>query len=395
MSRWNSDGRDVPPPTDAAFVASAIGDARILIVDDNDFNRALLVAMLRSAGFHNLHLANDGQEALDRVAQIDPDLVILDLLMPGLDGYAVTRQLRANPRFVDLPILVQTALAGASQRGEAFQAGATDLVIKPVDRVELLARASLHLQTRQMIRDLRSYHERTRAELELAKSVYRQLLPTEEQLAAATRQTGLSVVHRASLTDELGGTLWGVRVAPGGQLAVYLLDIAGRGVTAALDAIRVHALLDDVVGQIFAPAQFLSALNRMACGLFELGHYATALAAVIDQRAGAMVYASAAAANPVMVSGLTAQRLGGNSLPLGVSPVALYEQYEVPIQPETVMVFGAGGSLEGVVPTIASTLLPTSQQADQLLSKLLQSNEGIKADTTLLCVFCQSQQGVA
>lgn len=365
-------------------LAHSVTEARILIVDDNGFNRSLLAAILAAGGFNDLHMAVDGREALEAVMFLNPDMVILDLLMPGMDGYAVTRALRGDPRFADLPILVQTALGSASQRGEAFQAGATDLVIKPVDQLELLARVSLHLQNRQLICDLRTYHERTRLELDLAQQIYRQLLPSAGALAIAGSQTGLQVQVQAGQSEELGGSLWGVAPLADGRLAVQMLDMAERGVTAALDAIRVHALLDAVSGLQASPGAFLAALNRLTCGLFELGHYASAMAAVVDARTGSVCYASAAAAFPVVIGADdTIQRTTAHDLPLGVSPVAVFTDHHLSFPPGALLLLGGARDMPPLPPLPGPS---ATQQARSAAVLRAWAGEDILSETSVLCV---------
>jgi phosphoserine phosphatase RsbU/P len=368
----------------------SVTDARILIVDDNAFNRTLLSAILAAGGFSDLHVAADGREALEAVFFHEPDLIILDLLMPGLDGYAVTRALRADPRYADLPILVQTVLAGASQRGEAFQAGATDLVIKPVDQLELLARATLHLQNRQLIRDLRQYHERIRAELDLAGQVCRQLLPGVRVVAELEHQTGVRIHHLGALSEELGGELWGARALADGRLAVYVLEIAGRGVTAALDAVRMHALLDDVAEFAAYPARFLNTLNRLACSVFELGHYASALAMVWDARSGHLTVAAAGSAFLQLVTGEDVRRVPGRSMPLGVSAVTIYDDHEVLVPADGLVFLGTSGSADSAPQPMPPTIAPSSRvnnltdRAEELLAAW--AAHGRLSESSLLCL---------
>jgi phosphoserine phosphatase RsbU/P len=154
-----------------------IFDCLILVVDDTEFNRTLITAMLRQAGFLRIQHAVDGIDALKKIGDELPDLVILDIVMPGLDGFEVCRHLRADPRFSDLPVLVQTALSNTEDRNKAFQLGTTDLITKPIDRNELLARVRIHLENRVLIQDLQLYRARLESELGMAREMYNHLLP--------------------------------------------------------------------------------------------------------------------------------------------------------------------------------------------------------------------------
>ena len=113
------------------------GPARILIVDDERLNRTLMEVILTGAG-HVVSHASAGQEALDIVANVPVDLVLLDVMMPGLDGYQVAARLKADPRTNGIPIIMLTALDDRNSRMHGLSAGAADFLTKPVSRFELL-----------------------------------------------------------------------------------------------------------------------------------------------------------------------------------------------------------------------------------------------------------------
>ena len=113
--------------------------ARILVVDDEERNRRLLVAMLEAEGYSASEAA-DGEQALELVRQSPPDMVLLDIMMPGIDGYEVARQLKAAAATKSIPIVMVTALDDRASRLRGLEAGAEDFVIKPVDRNELRIR---------------------------------------------------------------------------------------------------------------------------------------------------------------------------------------------------------------------------------------------------------------
>jgi PAS domain S-box-containing protein len=111
----------------------------ILIVDDERAGRETLAALLLNQHYQ-LHFAGSGAEALLQVARIQPDLVLLDVMMPGIDGFEVCRQIRADPLLGEVPIILLTALDDRASRLRGIEAGADDFVSKPFDRVELRAR---------------------------------------------------------------------------------------------------------------------------------------------------------------------------------------------------------------------------------------------------------------
>jgi len=119
---------------------SHIGEAgKVLIVDDNKANVRLLEVNLRAAGYAT-EMAYDGEEALEKIRDTNPDLVLLDVMMPKLDGYEVCRRLRADEATSVIPVVMITALKDSEDRIRGLECGADDFVSKPFDKTELLAR---------------------------------------------------------------------------------------------------------------------------------------------------------------------------------------------------------------------------------------------------------------
>ena len=125
----------------------------ILIVDDTPANLSVLLQCLGDAGYRVL-VAEDGEEALDLVSQSVPDLVLLDVMMPGIDGFETCRRLRQNAATAELPVIFMTALTDTREKLAGFAAGAVDYITKPVQHEEALARVATHLQIRRLRREL-------------------------------------------------------------------------------------------------------------------------------------------------------------------------------------------------------------------------------------------------
>lgn len=122
---------------------------RILIADDNQQNRELLEAFLADEG-HEILMAADGRETLDVAIQQQPDLVLLDIMMPRMSGYEVCQRLREDPRTSDIPVLVITALKEMGDIEKAVAAGADDFLTKPVHRIELQTRVRSLVRVRHL-----------------------------------------------------------------------------------------------------------------------------------------------------------------------------------------------------------------------------------------------------
>jgi adenylate cyclase len=121
------------------------GRATILVVDDTAANRKLLVDLLETHGYATVTAAS-GEEALAKIASIKPDMVLLDVMMPGISGYDVCKQIRANPENGILPVVMVTSLDPTQERIKGLQAGADDFLTKPINRPEMLARVKSMLR---------------------------------------------------------------------------------------------------------------------------------------------------------------------------------------------------------------------------------------------------------
>lgn len=166
--------------------------ARILIVDDEQANRRLLEVMLGQEGFQLLTAAS-GEEALALVAREPPDLILLDVMMPGMDGYAVATALKGNHDTKNIPIIVVTALDDREAMMRGLSAGAEDFLSKPVDRAEL------HARVRNLLR-LKAYGD--------YYDKYSQIL--EGEVAARTadlEERTKALEQQAAVVTELAGLL--------------------------------------------------------------------------------------------------------------------------------------------------------------------------------------------
>ena len=113
--------------------------AKILLVEDNEMNRDMLSRRLKKKGFE-VEIAVDGQEGVDKAKSISPDLILMDLSLPVLDGWGATKAIKANPDTSSIPIIALTAHAMAGDREKAMEAGADEYDTKPIDLKRLIAK---------------------------------------------------------------------------------------------------------------------------------------------------------------------------------------------------------------------------------------------------------------
>ena len=167
----------------------------ILVADDRKDNLDLVRDLLVMEGYRVL-TAVDGQEALERVQEQSPDLVILDLNMPRLNGYQVCERLKADPETSDIPVLMLTAYSGPDQRVKGLQLGAADYLAKPFDYRELLARVKRQLHTKQETDRLRAAQKTIRETFErfVSPQVVARLLADPSQVRLGGSQQTITVL---------------------------------------------------------------------------------------------------------------------------------------------------------------------------------------------------------
>jgi signal transduction histidine kinase len=139
----------------------------ILVVDDNPTNLSVISQALRSVGWQ-VRIAIDGEDALNKVAQNPPELILLDVQMPGIDGFEVCQRLKATPETADIPIIFMTALSDTESKVKGLSLGAVDYIAKPFEQSEAIARVRVHLQLRHLTQTLEQQVQDRTAQLSAA-----------------------------------------------------------------------------------------------------------------------------------------------------------------------------------------------------------------------------------
>jgi len=152
-------------------VASRFSHARILVVDDSVFDRRLILLALNKAGFNKVYAADDGADAVQKTYDLRPDLVLLDLNMPNLDGFGYCEMVRNDNSLPRMPIIVQTSMKNRQSWLRALSCGADDFLTKPLDMVELTLRICVHAERYFMLSDLENMCECLKMELDYAHGV--------------------------------------------------------------------------------------------------------------------------------------------------------------------------------------------------------------------------------
>ena len=201
---------------------------RLLVVDDNEINRDMLSRRLSRRG-HTVDTAGDGQTALDLIRQRQFDVILLDIMMPGIDGLEVLRIVREAHTASDLPIVMATAKDQSEDVVAGLELGANDYVTKPIDFRVVLARLQTQLALKRATDELARAHTRMKASLEAAARVQQALLPTSSPAMDRAR-----FAWRYYPCDELAGDALSLCQIQDRHVCLYVLDVSGHGVPSAL-----------------------------------------------------------------------------------------------------------------------------------------------------------------
>jgi sigma-B regulation protein RsbU (phosphoserine phosphatase) len=285
---------------------------KVLVVDDTLLNRRILQELLRR---HEIDVvcAESGAQALEMMVMERPDLVLLDVMMPEMDGFEVCRRLKADCDTASVPVIFLSALGEVDDRVRGLSEGAEDYVAKPFENAEVLARVRAHLRLRRLTRDLQDRNkqllekqERLEEDLRAAADIQRALIPKRRDAVPGVR---LEWLFEPCAT--IGGDIFCATRLDETRVALYLLDVSGHGVPPAMLSMMVAQSLaagSDLVAHrtrnqpvtVASPAEVLAGLDRdFPLGRFD--RYFTICYLVLDLASGRLCHSSAGHPSPILV----------------------------------------------------------------------------------------------
>lgn len=276
--------------------------SRILVVEDIRFNQMMISHILVSHGYDNFEFASTGKEALDKINQNAPDAVLLDLILPDMDGMAICEALRGSPTTEDIPIIIQSSVSQPEQKKLAFQLGANDFINKPIDPLELVSRIKLQLEQKKLTSSLKEVNSRLKNELEDANRLLLSYLPSDSFLQELKESYGFDVACYYKSSSELGGDFYNFYEIDSGKFGYYMWDFSGHGVKAAINTFRLLTLVNYENLESNSPGHFVTALNGLLTRFNSAAFYATMFFCVFDKSQKYFDYSFASCPSPILVS---------------------------------------------------------------------------------------------
>lgn len=309
-------------------------DAKILIVDDVADNRDLLMRRLKRLGFGNLDEAANGIEALSAIETKSYDLVLLDIMMPELDGFGVLEALKRNGGLNTLPVVVVSALNEIEPIARCIELGAEDFIFKPFNPTLLRARVQATLEKKALADRTREELERKHLELNEARTLQLALTPPPLEARICGRPVSVDLVLEPA--REVGGDLVDYFRIGDDLLVLAVGDVSDKGAGAALMMARTHAMVralanrPDAAGLFRAPERAIGIANAALAKGNARCMFVTFLLAALDVSVGRLAYARAGHIPPFHYSsdtGIVARLDGLSGPPLGLRESTVYSVF--------------------------------------------------------------------
>jgi sigma-B regulation protein RsbU (phosphoserine phosphatase) len=370
----------------------------VLLVDDAPANIQIANSILKD--IYKIRVATSGAKALDLARVIPPpDLILLDVMMPEMDGYEVCTQLKLDPQTRDIPVIFLTGQTEVEDETKGFEVGAVDYIHKPFSPAVVKARVQTHLVLRgireQLAQQLLTIHK----ELETARQIQLSILPSE-----LPKIEGLDIAARYVPMTSVAGDFYDFIVVDDKHVGILVADVSGHGMPAALIASMLKIALSAQAARAADPAQVLSGLNQALCGKFQ-HHFVTAAYLFVNMENRTLTYAGAGHPPLLLWGGPEGVRaIEENGLFLGKFTFATYSSIELPLNTGDRVLLYTDGIPETTNPEGAEfgaarfkQFLETEHNvsaehfADQLLMELSRwsargSNEDLDDDITIVTI---------
>lgn len=321
----------------------------ILVVDDNAQERMMLTRLLERMG-HTVVPAGDGREALERLTNNDFDLVLLDLMMPGIDGLQVLEHMRSDPSRGHIPVLVVSALGDMESMVRCVELGAEDYLPKPINETLLRAHVSAILEKKWLRDQERAYLTAIRREMELGRQIQADFMPAD-----LPRIPGWEIATRFLPAGEVSGDFFDVFQLCDTHLSLAIGDVSGKGVGAALFVALVRTLLrafadlgdgspDHVLNAVRLVNRYILRHHQQRTSMF-----ATLFLGVLEIQTGELRYINAGHVPAVLSRSEGSQELLFPSGPMvGITEALPFEEHSTRLEPGDLLLLYTDGVTEAV-----------------------------------------------
>jgi len=324
-------------------------NSAILVVDDNEDNRYTLTRRLKREGYENLTTAEDGRQALDLLGTQRYDLVLLDVMMPGMNGYEVLERMRADRVLRHIPVIMISALDEIDSVIRCIELGAEDYLSKPFNPTLLRARVGASLEKKGLRDEIVRAVQRMERELDKAREIQLSMVPREFPIPTA--ECPIEVFAVLEPARETGGDLYDCFWIAPEKLCLAVGDVSDKGASAALYMARTKAVLRVMAtaaaqaGRVPAATELVDRVNSELSTDNNHAMFVTLFLCMVDVRTGQLEWCNAGHAAPFLLApagGVTAIAMG-RSFPVGIRDPLTHASGRIALAPgESIFLYTDG-----------------------------------------------------
>jgi len=275
---------------------------KILVVDDEPLNINILVELLRDN--YKMMAAKSGQQALKAAHSSNkPDLILLDIMMPEMDGYEVCRQLKADENTKDIPVIFVSAMSESLDETKGFDVGAIDYITKPISPKTLEARVETHLALTQQATELKEAHalilqqqQRMKDELNVARDIQLSMVPT-----IFPKDDAIEIFATLKPAREIGGDFYDAFMIDNESLCLCVGDVSGKGAPAALFMAMSKTLIKSYASSDLSTASIMTRVNNELCEGNDENLFVTVFLAILNIHTGELRFTNAGHNYPYII----------------------------------------------------------------------------------------------
>ena len=312
-------------------------ETTLLVVDDNEDNRYTLTRRLKREGYTQVVTANDGRQALEVLKSRRVDLMLLDIMMPEMDGYQVLEQIKADAALRNIPVIMISALEEVESVIRCVELGAEDYLAKPFNPTLLRARVGASLEKKRLRDEVRASLARLEQELDAARTLQLGMLPSAFPVVSASQPVQVHALMEPA--REVGGDLYDAFYAPDGTFCFLVGDVSGKGAAAAMFMARARSLVRMAVVELRprlaegerSPAYIAEAVSRELFQDNRERMFVTLFLGFLDPHTGVLSYINAGHPLPYLLrAGGGLEKIDGKpQAPLAVRAAIRYQDQTV------------------------------------------------------------------
>lgn len=304
--------------------------ATILIADDNEINLEIVDLVIKGLGYNTI-LAKDGLDAIKLLERAPVDLILLDIIMPEMDGYEVLSHLKNDSALCRIPVIVISAIDDMESIVKCIKMGAEDYLARPFNKTLLKARISACIEKKILLDQEEDYLNQIekllnaiQADLKLGAAIQKHFLTNESETKKTFGNIGYDVTIFNKAPSTISGDFYYPKEINLHSAGIFFADVCGHGIGAALISMRVLSIVDHLRSPIYHASEFMEMVNVDINEFMPHGHFVAANYLILNQEG--FIISNASQPYPIIVSNNEVKEINLDSRPLGQDADAKFQE---------------------------------------------------------------------